>query len=47
MDFIDRWLHVSTDGGNGSLEFLIVASGVLAVVVAVAAARRHASSKCF
>lgn len=34
-------LHISPDGGNGSLEFLIVAVGVLAVVLTVVAARRH------
>ena len=30
MDFIERWLHISPDGGSGLSEFLI-----LAVLIAV------------
>jgi hypothetical protein len=31
MDFIERWFHVSPDGGNGSLEmlYLVVAAAGL------------------
>jgi hypothetical protein len=39
MDFIERWLGVSPDGGNGTFELLIVAS-VAAVVLALAYRRR-------
>jgi hypothetical protein len=41
MDFIERWLHISPDGGSGSLEFLIVATSVLVIIVAVVAVRRY------
>jgi hypothetical protein len=32
MDFIERWLGVSPDGGDGTLELLYIAVGVLIVV---------------
>ena len=38
MDFIERWLHISPDGGNGVSEFLIVALIVL-VIVSILAVR--------
>jgi len=41
MDFIERLLHISPDGGNGSLEFLIVTTVVVVILIAVVAARRH------
>jgi hypothetical protein len=41
MDFIEHWLHISPDGGNGSLEFLIVTTVVLVIAIAVVAAQRH------
>jgi hypothetical protein len=34
MDFIERWFHVSPDGGNGSLEVLYVVA-VLAVIAMI------------
>jgi hypothetical protein len=40
MDFIERWLHISPDGGNGTSEFLIVTVVILTVVSIVAIARR-------
>ena len=33
MDFIERWFHISPDGGNGSLEFLYVAILILAITL--------------
>jgi hypothetical protein len=39
MDFIERWLGVSPDGGNGTLELLIVAT-VAAGVLTLAYRRR-------
>jgi hypothetical protein len=34
MDFIERWLHVSPDNGNGSTEVMyLVAIGVLLVAI--------------
>ena len=36
MDFIERWLHVSPDGGNGTLEFVIY---IVLFVALVAVAR--------
>ena len=42
MDFIERWLHISPDGGNGSSELLIViAVAVTAVSVVGVALRRN------
>jgi hypothetical protein len=41
MDFIERLLHISPDGGNGSSEFLIIASIILAVVIVAMTVRRH------
>jgi hypothetical protein len=35
MDFIERWFGVSPDGGDGSLEALWIAAGVVAVVAIV------------
>lgn len=40
MDFIERLLHISPDGGNGSLEFLIITTIILTVVITVMAVRR-------
>jgi hypothetical protein len=39
MDFIERWLGISPDGGNGTFELLIAAS-VTAVVLALAYRQR-------
>jgi hypothetical protein len=42
MDFIERWLHISPDGGNGLSEMLILFSVVLTLFfVVVAMLRRH------
>ena len=41
MDFIERLLHISPDGGNGSLEFLIIATIILAVVIVAMTVRRY------
>lgn len=32
MDFIERWFGLSPDGGDGTLELLYIAVGVLIVV---------------
>jgi hypothetical protein len=40
MDFIERWLHISPDGGNGTFELLILLVPVL-IVVAVHRLRRR------
>jgi cytochrome b561 len=36
MDFIERWFGISPDGGDGTLELLYVAVGVLIAAVVVA-----------
>jgi hypothetical protein len=41
MDFIERWLHISPDGGNGASELLIVTAIVVTIVSVVVALRRH------
>ena len=41
MDFIERLLHISPDGGNGSSEFLIAILIVVTVISVVAAARAY------
>ena len=33
MDFIERWLHISPDGGSGLSEALIVAVIIISVIV--------------
>lgn len=32
MDFIERWLHVAPDGGNGTLEFAYLAAALTAAL---------------
>jgi hypothetical protein len=39
VDFIERWLHVSPDGGSGALEVLYLV--VIALVVASVVVRRR------
>jgi hypothetical protein len=39
MDFIERWLHLAPDGGNGTLEVLCVAAACVGILV-VACHRR-------
>ena len=41
MDFIERWLHISPDGGDGSLEILYIAVLILPVVTLLIKFRRH------
>lgn len=41
MDFIERWLHISADGGNGTSEVFIVTSIGIVILIAIAAVRRH------
>ena len=36
MDFIERWFGISPDGGDGALELLYVAVGVLIVAILIA-----------
>ena len=33
MDFIERWLHISPDGGSGLSESLVVAVIIISVMV--------------
>jgi len=40
MDFIERWLHISPDGGNGASELLIVMVIILTLVIVVTLAFR-------
>jgi len=39
VDFIEKWLHVSPDGGSGALEALYLV--VIALVVASVVVRRR------
>jgi hypothetical protein len=39
MDFIEQWLHISPDGGNGALEAIYLGTG-LAIAAGIIAARR-------
>ncbi len=42
MDFIERWLQISPDGGNGTLEFLVVTAVVtLVILIGIAALRGY------
>jgi MYXO-CTERM domain-containing protein len=41
MDFIERWLHVSPDGGNGTFELALI----LVIVMLGAAALRRRSRR--
>lgn len=47
MDFIERLFHISPDGGNGSLEFLIVAAITLTVMIVMLIALRNDFLKSF
>jgi hypothetical protein len=46
MDFIERFLHMSPDGGNGSSEFMI-AILIFATVISLIAALRNYLPKNF
>lgn len=41
MDFIERWLHISPDGGNGRSELLIGLTVILTIISAAWALRNH------
>ncbi len=46
MDFIERWLHISPDGGNRVSEFLIVTAVVTIIIgMGVVALRGHLPGK--
>ena len=47
MDFIERWLHISPDGGNGASELLIVTAVIITIISVVAVARRGNFPKNF
>lgn len=47
MDFIERWLHISPDGGNGASELLIVTAVVVTIISVVVAVRRGHFPKNF
>jgi len=40
MDFIERWLHIAPDAGNGASELLIVAGVVLTILSVLVVALR-------
>jgi hypothetical protein len=40
MDFVERWLGFSPDGGNGSFEALFIVVPVILVMLAVVIYRR-------
>lgn len=44
MDFIEKWLGISPDGGDGSLEALYIAVVILAVLALVIRYRRTLAS---
>ena len=44
MDFIERWLHVSPDGGSGALEVLYLVVIALVVASVVVRHRRRRSA---
>ena len=42
MDFIERWLNISPDGGSGASEMLIItALGVILIGIVLVGFRRH------
>jgi hypothetical protein len=41
MDFIERWLHISPDHGNGSFELVLLAALTLAIVLVLCGVRAH------
>jgi len=42
LDVIERWLHLSPDGGNGTVEFIIYS---IPILIAVYAAARRTGSR--
>jgi hypothetical protein len=45
MDFIERWLGVSPDGGSGTFELALLLALVTPVVVAILERRRRRRSR--
>lgn len=41
MDFIERWLHISPDGGSGVSELLILGVVLVTVISLIVALRRY------
>lgn len=41
MDFVERWFGASPDGGDGTFELLLIATGLLLVCAVVATFRRR------
>ena len=46
MDFIERWLHISPDGGNGASE-LLIATIIILTIISVAVRLRGYLPKSF
>ncbi len=43
MDFIERWLHVSPDAGNGVMEVMYLVAAVAALLIVTSLRRQLAS----
>jgi hypothetical protein len=41
MDFIERWLHLSPDGGSGASELLIGLTVLLTIIIVALALRGY------
>jgi hypothetical protein len=42
MDFIERWLHISPDGGSGASElFIVIAVGAIFIGIVMVGFRGH------
>jgi hypothetical protein len=44
MDWIERWLHVSPDGGDGSLELMLILLAVTGLVTVMLVFSRRSRS---
>lgn len=47
MEFIERWLHISPDGGSGASEFLIVTAVIVTTIGVTAMVFRRQFPKSF